>query len=102
MLIFNTTLHLDDSIHDECLEYLKTIYIPQALSGNTLEQPLLARIDRQHEEGGVSYALHLKAQNIDVLNRWAEKTGEKLQKELFDKFGNKVSGFITLMEEIPL
>jgi len=102
MLIFNTTLHLDDSIHDSCLEYIKEKYIPEALSGNLLEQPSLARIESWHEENGVSYAIQFKTGNINKLNEWAQKIGNNLQLELSKKFGNKVSGFSTILEEIPL
>ncbi|HCO67438.1 MAG TPA: DUF4286 domain-containing protein [Dysgonomonas sp.] len=102
MLIFNTTFHIDDSVHDEYLAYLKDTYIPAALAGNLLEQPSLARIESRHEENGVSYALQFKTENIDVLNRWAAETGSSIQQNLADKFGNKVSGFSTLLEEIPL
>ena len=102
MLIFNTTFHLDDSILDECLAYLKEKFIPQALTGNLLEQPCLARIERQHEEHGVSYALQFKAKDMDTLDKWAREIGEPLQEDLYNKFGNKISGFVTLMEEIPL
>lgn len=102
MLIYNTTLHLDDAVHDDCLQYLKEVYIPRSLSGNLLEQPSLARIESRHEESGVSYALQFKAKDMDTLNEWAEKVGEYLQQELVTKFGNKVSGFATLMDEVPL
>ncbi|MDU1903287.1 MAG: DUF4286 family protein [Dysgonomonas sp.] len=102
MLIFNTTLHIEDSIHNECLEYLIQVYIPQSLSGNLLEQPSLARIERQHEESGISYAMQFKTHDIDSLNKWADEIGEYLQQQLVEKFGNKVTGFATLLEEIPL
>lgn len=102
MLIFNTTFHLDDSIHNECVSYLKEIYIPRSLVDGLLEQPSLARIESRHEEGGVSYALQFKTKDMDALNKWAAKVGSLIQKGLTDKFGNKVSGFSTLMEEIPL
>lgn len=102
MLIFNTTLHLDDSIHNECLIFLKEKYIPQAISNGMLEQPTLARIEAQHEEHGVSYAMQFKTSDIDTLNNWAGTIGEKLSEELNTKFGNKVAGFVTLLEEISL
>jgi len=102
MIIFNTTLHMDDSIHDQCLTYLKEVYIPSSLAGELLVQPMLARIERQHEQGGVSYALQFKAENMEAIDQWIEQAGEKLQKELSCRFGNKLSGFITFMEEIPL
>ncbi len=102
MLIFNTTLHIDDSIHDDCLKYLREEYIPESLVGKLVGQPSLARIESRHEENGVSYAMQFKTQNIESLNKWIEETGGRLQKELTDKFGSKVSGFVTLLEEIPL
>lgn len=102
MLIFNTTLHVDDSVHDECLEYLKENYIPCAVSDGLLTEPALARIDSLHEVSGISYAVQFKTLNKNTLNKWAENTGSKLQRELGDKFGNKVSGFSTILEEIPL
>lgn len=102
MLIFNTTFHVDDSIHDECLSYLKEVYIPQSLAGDLLEQPSLARIENRHGEGGLSYALQFKTKDRDTLNEWAARVGESVQRQLTDKFGNKISGFSTLLEEIPL
>lgn len=102
MLIFNTTLHLEDAIHDECLSFLKTFYIPKALESGLLSQPSLAKIERQHEESGVSYAMQFKTEDIDVLNRWAGETGEGLSVELNKRFGTKVGGFVTLLEEVSL
>ncbi|MEN9917733.1 MAG: hypothetical protein RL662_169 [Bacteroidota bacterium] len=102
MLIFNTTLHLDESVHSECLTFLKETYAPRALEGGMLEQASLARIESRHEENGVSYALQFKTQNLDVLDEWAATTGSELQKLLVQKFGSKVSGFVTLLEEIEL
>lgn len=102
MLIFNTTLHLEDAIHDECLSFLKNFYIPKAMESGLLSQPSLAKIERQHEESGVSYAMQFKTEDIDVLNRWAGETGEGLSAELNKRFGTKVGGFVTLLEEVSL
>ncbi len=102
MLIFNTTFHIEDSIHDECLTYLKQVYIPQSLQGGLLEQALLARVQAVHEESGTSYAVQFKTKDVDALNEWAATVGGRIQKELTRKFGNKISGFSTLLEEIPL
>lgn len=102
MLIFNTTLHIEDAIHDEYISFLKTFYVPQALESGLLSQPSLAKIERQHEESGVSYALQFKTEDIDTLNTWAEETGESLSLEMNKRFGAKVGGFVTLLEEVSL
>lgn len=102
MLIFNTTFHIDDSIHAECLKYLKEVYIPESLVGDLFEQPSLAKVQIIHEESGVSYAVQFKTKDMDTLNKWAGTIGQTIQKELAEKFGNKISGFSTILEEIPL
>ncbi|PXV62662.1 uncharacterized protein DUF4286 [Dysgonomonas alginatilytica] len=102
MLIFNTTLHIEDTVHDECLIFLKTFYIPKALESGLLSQPSLAKIERQHEESGVSYAMQFKTEDIDILNKWAGETGEGLSAELNKRFGTTVGGFVTLLEEVSL
>jgi hypothetical protein len=102
MLIFNTTLHLDDSVHEECLLYLKESYIPRSLSNGLLQEPSLMRIQSLHSDSGISYALQFKVKDKGALNKWIEEAGGKLQQELAAKFGNKVAGFVTLMEEISL
>ncbi|MFT3993874.1 MAG: DUF4286 family protein [Dysgonomonas sp.] len=102
MIIFNTTFHLEDDILDDCLLFLKNIYIPQAINSGFLHSPRLALIHAQHEESGTSYSLQFGVKNTDTLNHWLSTEGQALQKELTARFGNKALGFITLLEEIDL
>ncbi|NDV69225.1 DUF4286 family protein [Dysgonomonas sp. 25] len=102
MIIFNTTFHLEDEIHDEGLAFLRQTYIPSAAGSGFLLQPRLARIHRQHEEGGVSYSLQFHVKNVDVLNHWLTTDGHALQQQLAQRFGNKMLGFVTVLEEISL
>lgn len=102
MLIFNTTFHADDDVHDAFLLFMKKEYIPFSSSGGFLYSPCLSRIHAQHEQKGVSYSLQFKVKNIEALNYWLSNDGETLQQALGSKFGNKVAGFITVMEEVDL
>lgn len=100
MLIFNTTFHVDNSVFDKYLTFIKETYIPQAIKSGALQAPTLSRIHASHGETGVSLALQFKAESIEVLNEWAEQTGDNLQREIVKQFGDKVAGFATLLEEI--
>lgn len=102
MIIFNTTFHIEDDIHDNCLRFLKEIYIPKAVNSGFLHSPRLALIHAQHEESGTSYSLQFMVKNIEVLNHWLSTDGQALQNEIATRFGNKALGFITLLEEINL
>ncbi len=102
MIIFNTTFHLEDEIHDECLAYLRDEYIPQAIKDALLHDPRLALIHAQHEESGVSYSLQFRTKDVETLEVWMEGVGQELQKDMNARFGAKACGFMTLLEEIEL
>lgn len=102
MLIFNTTFHVDNSIFEKYLAFIKETYIPLATKSGLLQAPTLSRVHASHGETGVSLALQFKAESIEILNGWADQTGEDLQKEIVKQFGDKVAGFPTLLEEIEL
>lgn len=102
MIIFNTTFHADDDVNTTFLHFIKESYISTAASSGFLFNPRLSLIHRQHEEGGVSYSLQFCVKNIDTLNHWLSSEGKDLQQQLTKRFGNKVMGFVTLLEEIEL
>lgn len=102
MIIFNTTFHADDDIKDAFVEFLKTVYIPQAAASGFLFEPRLLLIHRQHEEGGVSYSLQFAVKNTDTLNHWLTNDGNRLHGVLTNRFGNKAMGFVTVLEDIEL
>ena len=102
MLIFNTTFHVENTVHDACLKFFREEYIPKAIESGLLKSPSIAKVHAQHGESGVTYAIQLKTESIEILNLWAEQTGEDLSKELVSRFGNKVAGFPTLLEEVAL
>lgn len=102
MLIFNTTFHTEDDVREVYLDFMKQVYIPQAAESGFLFDPCFARIPLQHEQSGSSYSLQFKVKNSDTLNYWMSNQGALLQQTLNQKFGNKVVGFITVMEKIEL
>ena len=55
-----------------------------------------------HNEGGACFALQLQAATLGELQRWNQAVGKVLHEKLTEKFGNKVAGFTTFMENIDL
>ena len=101
MIICNTTYHVDCSISGEFIDWIKEHYLPQALVGNIVSQPRLCRL-MGHNEGGVCLALQLQAPTLSILQQWNQKVGKLLHEELTGHFGDKVAGFTTFMEVIPV
>ncbi|MDL2255387.1 DUF4286 family protein [Parabacteroides sp. OttesenSCG-928-G06] len=100
MIVYNTTFHIDHDILEDCLLFLKKIYIPQASESGFLRTPCLRRIIQAEKEGGESYSVQFHVKNVETLQYWLENEGNRLHQALIKRFGSKVVGFTTLLDEI--
>ncbi|MDR2810597.1 MAG: DUF4286 family protein [Tannerellaceae bacterium] len=97
MIVYNTTYHIDKEILEEALAYLKKIYIPTIITDGILTEPSLMRV--MHDiDGGENYAVQFYTTDIDTLNTWLDNGGRSILQAFAARFGNKIVGFITLME----
>lgn len=99
MLIYNTTYHVEDEVHENFLIWIKECLIPEMEKSAVLKSPRLCRL-LSHQDDGTSYSLQWEVENSTVLHRWHTEEGQKLNQEIIRIFKDKVVGFPTLMEVI--
>ncbi|WP_085535199.1 DUF4286 family protein [Massilibacteroides vaginae] len=100
MIVYNTTFHIDNGVLDEGVAFLREVYLPRASASGFLLNPLLRKVLHDSEDEGVNFSVQFHVKNIDTLNFWLESEGKLLHQELVAKFGPKIAGFSTLLEEI--
>lgn len=100
MIVYNTTFHIEKDVLDESLDYLKKQYIPKAVESGFLQRPCLRRVMHTEPEDGASFSVQFHVKNVDTLNFWLQNEGNSIHKALVDRFGHKIAGFSTLLEEI--
>ncbi len=100
MIIYNITFHVDNTILEEYIEFLKKQYIPEALKGEILESPRLCKILADSKDGSSSYSLQFHVENTNLLNDWWKENGNRLNDLMLERFADKVMGFTTLLESI--
>lgn len=97
MLIYNTTFHAEDDVHDNFMIWLKESYIPEVEKYGVLRAPRLCRLLSHHDEG-TAYSLQWEVEDSACLHRWHLDQGKKFNDELIKLFNDRVIGFPTLME----
>lgn len=101
MIVYNTTYHVDCDISGDFIDWMRHHYVPQAIASGLVESPRLLRL-MGHKEGGACFALQLQASTLSQLQRWNQAVGKQLHQELTKRFGHKVAGFTTFMEDVGL
>lgn len=101
MIVYNTTFHIDKDIVDKTLDYIRKTYIPDSVASGFLQNPCLRRV-MHTEENGENYAVQFHVKNIDTLHYWLKNEGVAINNALNERFGNKIAGFVTCLEEMEL
>lgn len=99
MIVYNVTVNIDNSVHDEWLQWMKSQHIPDVVATGCFTQGRIFRI-MVDEQSGVSYSIQYSANNMDEINRYMSDFAPDLRKQVEEKYGDKFTAFRTLLELI--
>lgn len=99
MIVYNTTFHIEKIFWMKAWFILKTVY-PESCGERILQRPCLRRVLQAEEGEDISLSVQFHVKNIDTLNFWLQNEGNNLHRALVARFGHKIAGFSTLLEEI--
>ncbi len=99
MIIYNVTVNVDDSIHDEWLNWIK-IHIPQVLSTGKFTEAKLTKVLVEEEMGGQTYSIQYRAKSRKDLEAYYKDHADRLRQEGLKLFADKSLAFRTELEVI--
>ncbi len=98
MYIINFTFLVSDAAAGKWLQWLRSEHIPGMVATGLIHTPQLTRVLSQEQDGGVSYAVQYKSDNIANLNQWHQEHAQLMQSECRSLFGEEVLFFSTVLE----
>ena len=99
MYIYNVTINIDESIHEEFLVWIKK-HIPDVLATGKFISARLVEVLVEEEMGGTTYAVQYTAESKDALEAYYEEDAGRLREEGMKKFADKMLGFRTELKVI--
>ncbi|SEC34719.1 protein of unknown function [Tenacibaculum sp. MAR_2009_124] len=99
MYIYNVTLNVDDSIHDEWLVWIEK-HIPEVLATGHFLSARMTQVLVEEEMGGTTYSIQYSAKNREDLDNYYKFSAEKLRSDGLKKFADKVLAFRTELKVI--
>ena len=99
MIIYNVTVNIEKSIHDEWLIWIKN-YIPQVLATGKFTDAKLTKVLVEEEMGGITYAIQYRAKSRKALDSHYKNDADKLNQDGLLKFADKMLTFRTELEII--
>ena len=99
MYIYNVTINLDESIHDEWLIWIKE-HIPQVLATGKFKDAKLTKVLVEDTTEGHTYSIQYRSYSRAALDAYYKEDADKLRVEGLKKFGDKMLAFRTELQII--
>jgi hypothetical protein len=100
MIIYNVTIKLDESIHQQWLNWLQDIHIPEVIATGCFTKATILKLLEIDDSEGPTYAIQYFAESKANYNRYIEKFAPEMRQRSFDKWGNSFIAFRSVMQVV--
>ena len=95
MYIYNVTIHLDESVQEDWLRWMRDIHIPEMLATGKFSKALMTRVMVEEEMGGFTFSVQYTTDSKETLDKYYAEDAERLRSRGTARFGGKFMAFRT-------
>jgi len=99
MIIYNVTVNIDESIHEQWLQWIKS-HIPKVLATGNFSDAKLTKVLVDEQMGGTTYSIQYRSKSREALDSYYKNDAERLRGEGIKYFSDKMLAFRTELEVI--
>lgn len=100
MIIYNVTIKVDWSIHEDWLQWMKQEHIPDMLSSKHFHTYQMVRLLQVDETDGPTYAVQYYAHSLQDYNRYLADLSKAQRQKGLDQWENKFVAYPTIMQVV--
>lgn len=100
MYIYNVTTNIEESVHDEWLQWMKEKHIPDMLSTGKFIYAKMSQVMIEEEMGGTTYSVQYTTDSLDTLQDYYKEDAARLRDEAIKLFNGKFVSFRTELKVI--
>ncbi|XLS29570.1 DUF4286 family protein [Flavobacteriaceae bacterium M23B6Z8] len=98
MYIYNVTINIDESSHDEWIEWMQKNHIPDMLATGKFTSARILKVLVEEEMGGFTYSVQYYTNSKETLEKYYEEDAPRLRRDSLKKFADKFVAFRTELE----
>jgi hypothetical protein len=100
MIVYNVTVNIDESVHDEWLRWMKEVHIPDVMNTGMFTENRILKILSDEESGGTTYSIQYTCKSLNEFRQYEELFAPALRSEVNEKYKDKFVAFRTLLEVV--
>ena len=100
MIVYNVTSGVDKNVEMEWLSWMKEIHVPQVMKTQMFVSYRFYKVLSGENKSSESYAIQYLASSMSHVDKYLEKFAPQLRNDVNKRFGDSVTSFRTLLQEI--
>ena len=98
MIIYNVTINIDDSVHDQWLSWMMEKHIPEMMETGKFIKAKIVKVLIVEEMGGSTYSTQYFVKDKETLEAYYKEDAPRMREEGQRLFGDKMLAFRTELE----
>ncbi len=101
MIIYNVTVNVEESVHEDWLAWMRNVHIPEVMSKGIFSGHRMFRVLADEGSGSYTYAIQYTCDSLELAETYRERFAPALQEESRRRYKDKTVAFRTLLELVP-
>jgi hypothetical protein len=97
MIIYNVTVKISHDKHEDWVDWMKTVHIPEVMATNCFSKNVFSKVLVEDEEG-TNYSIQYYCDSMGKLEDYQNNFAPKLQEEHTLRYKDHFVAFRTLLE----
>ena len=81
MIIYNVTVNIDETVHQEWLDWMNTKHITQVMNTGLFTAAKMSKVLVEEQMGGLTYSIQYTCESIKKVDEYKAKFAAELQEE---------------------
>jgi hypothetical protein len=100
MVVYNVTVNIDSSVHDEWLAWMKEVHVPDVMNTGMFIESKILKVLGDEESGGSTYSFQYTCKSMNEFRQYEEVFAPALRAEVNQRYKDKFVAFRTLLEVV--
>lgn len=93
MYIYNVTINIEEGVHDQWMQWMQEIHIPDMLATGKFSQARMLHVLVEEEMGGITYSIQYFTDSKQTLDAYYAEDADRLRGEAMKYFAGKFVHF---------
>lgn len=100
MIVYNVTVNVEDAIHADWLDWMRTVHIPEVMSKGIFIRNQIFKVLADEGSGSHTYAFQYLCESMEAYETYRDNFAPSLQNDVKQRYQDKFVAFRTLLEVV--